>query len=120
MRPPALHHQVVREVGHGVIAPPPEHAEKRVRLLVEMDGIVGDAGFLQQPDQLRPDLVVPPDIFGLHAGIELHAEGIFLLDHASRLLKKRFQTMGSAMTRMSSEPMKIDITMPGTLSRPSP
>ena len=28
--------------------------------------------------------------------------------------------MGSAMTTINNRPMKIDMTMPGTLSRPSP
>ena len=44
VRPPAFHHRVVGQVVHRVVVGPPEDAEQRVGLAVEMDGIVGDAG----------------------------------------------------------------------------
>ena len=53
-------------------------------------------------------------------GLSFILKAYFSMLMRCRLPKKRFQTMGSAMTTMSSEPMKIDMTMPGTLSRPSP
>src|SRR6185437_8294500 len=40
--------------------------------------------------------------------------------HARRLCRAIRNRMGSAMTMMRSAPVKIDMTMPGTLRRPSP
>src|SRR5690606_19813576 len=117
--PPALHHGVVRQVVHAVVGPPPQHAEEDVRLGVEVDGIVLDARILQERHQLRPDGVVPAAVFRLHARVELHLEGVFLFSGHNEALRRR-TTMGSAITRMSRRPVKIDMTMPGTLSSPRP
>src|SRR5688572_1298540 len=45
--PPAPHQGMARQRVQGMVAPPPEDSEQNVRLLVEMNGIIGDTGLLQ-------------------------------------------------------------------------
>src|SRR5690554_6055260 len=122
VRPPALHDGGVGQVGHGVIRAAPEHAEQDIGLGVEMDGIILHPRRVQQLDQFGKDLIMALAVFGCHARIELHLEGVLFIvaigDHARcRHMRNR---MGSAMTTISRLPVKIDMTMPGTLSRPRP
>ena len=86
---------------------------------VEMDRIIGDAGLLQQRDQLRPDLVVALLVFGLHAGIEPHLEGVFLGISALRaaILPPDDRQRDDDDQQQADEDR---LTMPGTLSRPRP
>src|SRR5690606_14337543 len=123
MRPPALHHLSIGQIAHGVINPPPQHAKENVRLFIEMDRIILHPGRVQQLHQLRKNLVMAFFIFGGHARIELHLEGVFFVitvfDHAVRCFHN-LNRIGSAMTTISSAPTKMDMTIPGTLSSPSP
>ena len=57
-------------------------------------------------------------VFGLHPRIELHLEREFFGHQVKRSRRSRRQTIGSAMTMISSRPMKIDMTMPGHVEQP--
>src|SRR5690606_35876879 len=119
MRPPALHHLLVRQSGHAVAFRSRQKAEEDVRLGIEVDGIIADAGLPQEIDQFRPYRVMAPSIFLFHAGVPLHLEGMLLSPGHQALLTRRAM-IGKAMVTISNRPMKIDMTMPGTFRSPSP
>ena len=113
MGPPALHDRMAGQVIHPMICQPPQNSEQGSSLLVEMDGVVLDTCILKKPDKLRPNLIMAAAVFLLHAGIELHLERVvFTGAHAATFERMRRMTIGSAITRISSRSMKIDMTSP--------
>src|SRR3546814_20707454 len=58
-------------------------------------------------------------VFGLHAGMEPHGEGVSFHGHQP-ISRMRRVMMGMAIVTISSRPMKMDMTIPGTFSSPNP
>ncbi len=72
--PPLAHHRVLRQLVRRAGVRQFLHGEQGQRFRVQKDRVVGDARLAQRARQLRPDLVVPPLVFGLTAGFQLHLE----------------------------------------------
>jgi len=107
---------MARQSVHFMIIGPPKNTEKRVGLFVQMDRIVGHPCLFEQGDQLGPYLVMAFLVGVFAARIEMHFECEFF--HQADLHMD--QSLGSAMTDIKSAPITIDITIPGTFSKPSP
>src|SRR5258705_2829986 len=76
--PPAAHHRMVGQCFHPVVLAALQIGEQDRGFLIEMNRIIGDAGFGEQAHEFRPDRVMAPAIFRGASWVKEHLEGVTL------------------------------------------